>query len=83
MPFSLTMAAAGLPVVNISPKTSLPCLLLILPASMRSTSSVRAAGERGHSVTGVLAAPSALMRSLRTQFATVLGLAAWAAAVSK
>ena len=44
-PFSFTIAAAVFPLANISAKTSLPCLPLIFPLSIKLTSSSSASGR--------------------------------------
>src|SRR5947207_3045095 len=56
IPFSFTITAAPLPLENISAKTSLPCLPLIFPLSIKLTSSSSASGGIGQSLIVVPAA---------------------------
>ena len=83
IPFSFTITAAPLPLENISAKTSLPCLPLIFPLSIKLTSSSSASGGIGQSLIVLPAALSALCKSFRIQLATFFGFFAPLAAVSK
>jgi len=81
IPLSFTIAAALLPLANISAKTSLPCLPLIFPLSIRSTNSSSASGGIGQSLMVLPAILNAFCKSFRIQFATFLGFFAALAAV--
>ncbi len=74
MPFSFTMTAAPLPEVNISAKTSLPWRELILPSSMRFTSSSRASGGDGQSAMGLAGSGEGALEVVEDPVGDALGL---------